>query len=234
MRTEPLLIFFLAFLSAVILILVLIIILISSQLQKSTKLKAKQFARYNPITLKNKIIFLGDSLTEFFPIDEFFHSYNPYNRGIASDTTDGVLKRLETNVIAMDPSKVFVQIGTNDLIHRKTKHPETVAANIIKIIEQLKESLPTTEIYLISLYPVNMRAYFFSMFFVLNRKNKDIRKINSILREYCEKENIPFIDLYPLLADEKGNLKKEYTVEGIHINFSGYEQIAKALLPYLE
>jgi lysophospholipase L1-like esterase len=234
MKTDPLLIFFLAFLSATILVLILIIILITSQLRKSTKLKAKQFARYNSITQKNNIIFLGDSLTEFFPVDEFFHFYNPYNRGIASDTTEGVWVRLESNVIAMEPRKVFLQIGTNDLIFRKAKNPDTVTRNIIRIVERLRESLPETKLYLISLYPVNKRAKFFSAFFVLNRKNKDIQTINKKLKQYCEERDVPFIDLYTLLIDEKGDLRKEYTVEGLHLNFNGYEQIAKILLPYLE
>ena len=60
------------------------------------------------------IVFLGDSITEFLNVDEFLPSYHIIKRGIAGDTTSGVLRRLG-EVIALKPRKLFLLIGTNDI-----------------------------------------------------------------------------------------------------------------------
>jgi lysophospholipase L1-like esterase len=234
MNDNPILIFFVAFLSAVIVVLALILILVLIQLRRIRVVKAKQYASFNKMTQKQNIVFLGDSLTEFFPVDEFFHEYNPYNRGIANDTTIGVLERLQSNIIDIEPRKIFLQIGTNDLAIYRIKDPLIVAKRIIEIIEKLKEALPITQLYLISLYPVNIKAKIYSFLFVSKRTNKDINTINDYLKTYCEGNKLPFIDIHQILVDENGKLRKEYTFEGLHINYRGYEKIAKALLPYID
>lgn len=230
---EPILIFFLAFLSAVIIVLVFILILIIKQIKRIAKLKARQYALFRDFTEKERIIFLGDSLTEFYRIEEFFHTYNPYNRGIAGDKTMDVLERLETNVIDLKPSKVFLQIGTNDLAGLKKASKEAVIENIKKILRRLQEALPRAELYFLSLYPINKKAKFFSIFFVLSRNNKDIKAINEQIETFCKTNNISYIDVYSHLLDEKGNLNKNYTIEGLHLNFEGYKKITGILRPYL-
>ena len=74
------------------------------------------FEEVNEISKPGKIVFLGDSLIDFFPIQDFFPRVKIYNRGIAGDTTKDLLKRLD-NVIELKPSKLFLQIGTNDLVN---------------------------------------------------------------------------------------------------------------------
>ena len=204
---KPILIFIVAFLSALIFVLIFILILVLKQVDRIAKLKARQYSLYHDYLEKDKIVFLGDSLTEFFRVEEFFHRYNPYNRGIASDKTIGVLERLESNVIALKPSKVFLQIGTNDL-NCKKRLRQNVSTNIKEILLRLKENLPNAQIYFISLYPVNRKAKFFSIFFVGKRKNKDIAAINSEIENFCNDNNIIYIDIYSNLLDEKGNLNK--------------------------
>lgn len=197
------------------------------------RLKAKTFSQFVPYSEKGNIVFVGDSLTEFYNTDEFFHPLNPYNRGIASDTTDGVIARLQDNVISLEPRKVFLQIGTNDLASKKTCAIERVFSNIQAILETMLKMLPKTKLYLISLYPVNPKAKTFSWIFTGRRKNADIRELNRLLKQYCDEAGITYIDAYSVLADVSGNLKKEYTVEGLHISFRGYQEITDLLMPYL-
>ncbi|HHX80467.1 MAG TPA: lysophospholipase [Acholeplasmataceae bacterium] len=230
---KPILIFIVAFLSAIIFVLTIILILVIKQIDRITKLKARQYSAYQDYLEKGKTVFLGDSLTEFFRIEEFFHQFNPYNRGIASDKTIGVLERLESNVIALKPSKVFLQIGTNDLNSKKQLR-QNLLVNIKEILLRLKENLPNAQIYFISLYPVNRKAKFFSIFFVGKRKNNDIAAINSEVEAFCNDNNFVYIDIYNNLLDENGNLNKKYTIEGLHLNFEGYCLIASLLFPYLE
>ena len=51
---------------------------------------------------------------------------------------------------------------------------------------------------------------------------------------YCSKNNITYIDIYNELRDEDGNLKLEYTKEGLHMSDDGYKIITKKLKKYVE
>jgi|SRR5690554_3271556 len=209
---------------------VTLVIYVLKLIKINTKLKAKQFGKFNTFSNKKQIVFLGDSLTDFYQIEEFFHDYKVYNRGIASDTTKGVLDRLEDNVISIQPRKVFLQIGTNDYIRRNNDY---IFTNIIEIVNRLKNSIEDVKVYIISLYPVNHKAKVYSRFFTTVRNNKTIRALNERLKEYCENNNLSYIDVHSHLVDSKGNLEKKYTVEGLHINYEGYDVITKVLLPYV-
>jgi len=226
------LIIFIVVLSITFVLFIFLIIYVLRLIRISTKLKAKQFEKFNGFAMKSQIVFLGDSLTEFYQIEEFFHGYPVYNRGIASDTTDGVLERLDSNVIEIQPKKVFIQIGTND--YRARKNNDYIFKNIKNIVTKLKENLPEVKVYIISLYPVNHKAKIYSRFFTSPRKNKNIIELNQMLKNYCSDNNIPFINVYDELIDKDGNLDKQYTVEGLHISYEGYEVITKILKPYLE
>ncbi|MGD9886875.1 MAG: GDSL-type esterase/lipase family protein [Bacilli bacterium] len=223
---------FIIFLIIVSTFFILLLIYIAKYLRISIYQKARQYSELNHRVSEHKIVFLGDSLTEFFKINEFFPNLSVYNRGIASDTTVGVLERLHDNVIVLNPKKVFVQIGTNDL-RAGTKLP-MIINNIQIILSELQSKLPNAQIYFLSLYPVNSKAVIFSPFFVYPRTNKKIKKINESIKTFCEQNNIPYINVFDCLIDEKGDLKKEYTVEGLHISYYGYTIIAKLIEPFLQ
>jgi lysophospholipase L1-like esterase len=218
----------LAIASAILLVLVFYVLRL---IKISTKLKAKQFTKFNASASPNQIVFLGDSLTDFYQVEEFFHDYKIYNRGIASDTTKGVLERLQTNVIDIKPSKVFLQIGTNDYLGHKNEY---IYNNIIRIVETLKAEIEGVKVYVISLYPVNHKKKIYSRFFTSVRKNKTIVELNKKLKEYCTNNGITYIDVHSHLIDAKGNLDKKYTVEGLHMSYEGYEVITEVLLPYVK
>lgn len=221
------------FLLLVISILAIIVFISYLKFMRISKVDKKEYyEELNNEIDKDSIVFLGDSLTEFYRLEEFFRGYNIYNRGIAGDTTDGVLDRLQTNVIKMKPSKVFLQIGTNDLDEKKMEK-ENIITNIELILTTLRDNLPNTKLYLISLYPVNLKALLCSPMLVGKRRNSTIKEINEELKEFAKDNDIPFIDIYPHLLDEDGNLKKEYTVEGLHISLDGYKVITNILKQYV-
>ena len=128
-----------------------------------------------------------------------------------------------------NPSKVFLLIGTNDLIHNKSN--EEIVEKVEKIIEEIKENRSKAEIYLQSIYPVN---YKLSPYMVKSRKNDDIKEINEKLEDYCEDNDITYIDMYDLLKDKDDNFNSKYTKDGLHPNDDGYEVITKELKKYLD
>lgn len=198
--------------------------------------QANKRQRYSFFEVLNKTakpgstVFLGDSLTDFFPVQDFFPERLIYNRGIAGDQTTGVLKRLP-NVIAIQPKKVFLQIGTNDLGHHKPL--KQVTQKVITIIETLQKEVPGVEIIVISLYPVSHHKMWLSPLIAGVRSNKRIREVNKEIKAYCEEHDLIYVDLFSLLIDEKGRLAKDYTLEGLHISARGYDVISKTLKPLL-
>ena len=174
-------------------------------------------------------LFLGDSITDFYDLDKYYNELPVVNSGISGNTTDDILNDMKKRAYQYNPSKVFLLIGTNDLIHNKSN--EEIVEKVEKIIEEIKENRSKAEIYLQSIYPVN---YKLSPYMVKNRKNDDIKEINEKLEDYCEDNDITYIDMYDLLKDKDDNFNSKYTKDGLHPNDDGYEVITKELKKYLD
>jgi lysophospholipase L1-like esterase len=180
------------------------------------------------------IVFVGDSITEGFNIHELLKSDKPmYNRGIGDDTTEGVLEKLKGEVFDLKRRKVFLLIGTNDL--DSGKQPEEIVQNIEEICSRIKTTLPETELYVESIYPVNQsekenKGPFPS---VGARTNEDIQRINYSVRRLSLSKPFFYIDLYLKLIDEEGHLNPDYMYDGLHLNTKGYEVVKAELQLYL-
>lgn len=161
---------------------------------------------------KGKIIFLGDSLTEGCEWAELFQNTDILNRGIAGDQTEGILKRLKL-VLDLQPQKLFLMIGVNDLLFHS---PEKIVDNYQEIVKQIKTASPSTQLFLQSCLPINNEVRNITI------DNKDLQIINQGIKKIAEKNAVPYINLYPDFADDRGNLKTDYTADGIHLNGKGY------------
>ena len=63
-----------------------------------------------------RVVFIGDDITEAWNASGRFFPGKPYlNRGIARQTTPQMLVRFRQDVIALKPSVVVIQGGTNDI-----------------------------------------------------------------------------------------------------------------------
>jgi lysophospholipase L1-like esterase len=212
-------------------VFITLIIYFVKYVRNSSEDKRIIYTELNNEATPGSIVFLGDSLTDFYRTSEFFLNLDIYNRGIAGDKTTDVLDRLSDNVLQIKPRKIFLQIGTNDL-GSKTK-PDQTFNNIKQIIFNIQRVLPDTEVLVISLYPINPYAIPLSRIITRPRKNTDILYVNQKLMEFCAELNLTYIDVCSSLKDEKGNLKKEYTIEGLHISLPGYAKITEILKPYV-
>ncbi|GMQ58291.1 SGNH/GDSL hydrolase family protein [Vallitalea sediminicola] len=190
------------------------------------------FRRLNKRLKPGGIVFIGDSLTEHFMVSEFFSEHYVINRGISGDTTYGVLCRLKESAFDLKPKKIFLLIGINDVGNEKD--PGYIINNTKLIIKKFKNKLPKTKIYVQSIYPVykdvNNRI---KKKIVGNRDNKQIQIINRQLYRLSRKYNCTYIDMNKKLKDNRGQLKYECTIEGLHLSPRGYEIIARELEKYL-
>ena len=173
---------------------------------------------------KLKVLFIGDSLTEWFELDRFFPDLHIINEGIAGDTTYGVLERLDSiNDIRAD--KIFLMIGINDVFNGFQK--DDIIENQELIIEQILTHINGTEFIVQSLLPVNE-----SMLGSPGYLNKLISYINKELKAHCEARKLTYLDLYPAFL-EGDEMKREYTTDGGHLSPAGYALWADKLKPYL-
>mgnify|MGYP003296913061 FL=1 len=185
-------------------------------------------------TIENQTIILGDSITDFFNWYELFYDFSKtsgqavYNRGISGDTTDRLLERLNDNVLSIKPKNIVLLIGTND-IGRGLPLSVTLE-NMDSIIKMTKDACPDVNFIIEAVYPVNekMRDRF------EKRSNKKINEMNKELIKLCEKYNCVWLDFTDELKDNVGNLKQEYTFDGLHINAQAYEVVAKNVIPLLK
>ena len=182
--------------------------------------KVKEFNAMPETT--GKIVFLGDSITDFVNFAEVLPSYDIINRGIAGDTTSGVLKRLP-EVIRLRPGKLFLLIGTNDIGTGVETAP--IVRNIRQIISRIQAKTPETRIYLQAVFPTR---HFDS------RPNPEIQALNTSLKAAAGALHCTFIDLYPLLLDENSELAEEYTLDGLHLTDSAVMKWMKYIAPYLD
>lgn len=178
-------------------------------------------------------LFLGDSITDYYDLDKYYEDLFVVNSGISGDTTQDILDDMENRVYKYNPSKVFLLIGTNDLLDDISN--EDTVKNIGKIIDEIQKNRPYAEIYLESIYPVNAGDDDkINHRMVGKRDNENIRKMNEELKELAKEKKVTYIDMYSLLQDDEENLKLEYTNEGLHISDEGYEKITDELMKYIK
>ena len=197
--------------------------------------KTLKLARYdylNKTAVPGQILFAGSSLMEQFPVHEFQLgaglSSLIYNRGVGGFTTAEMLEHMETCVYALKPARIFLNIGTNDM-NPADYQKEELMARYEKMVQEILSQLPGVHLTLLAYYPVNHEAAHDDSWF-LYRTNERIREANKAVAVLAQKYHLDFLDLNTPLTDENGNLKAEFTIDGVHMYPNGYWEVWKELL----
>jgi lysophospholipase L1-like esterase len=167
---------------------------------------------------EKRILLVGDSITEGFPVNTILSEFNIVNKGVYGDNTSGVLSRLQSDVINEYPDYVFLLIGTNDFALERTN--EQILETMHHILDTLTSSLVLAEIYLTSILPTRDIA---------NRPNDRINLFNQELKKISFNFGIHYFDLSVFFKDEMGELKSDLTTDGLHISENGYQLWAEVL-----
>lgn len=189
--------------------------------------KYEQFKQENIRQPKGAIVFVGDSLIEFYPLKKYLSATNPLiNRGVCATGVAWLKEHLPQQVLALEPSQVIVLIGTNDIARGESQ--ESIYANLVDVLASLQEHLLGVSIQLLSLLPVNEEERFSQT--VHPRRNAMISSLNRLLSAL---PNVEFVDVYDSLLDKHGNLRSEYTIDGLHLSPLGYQKLSEKLQVYL-
>lgn len=183
------------------------------------------FTREETLRLQQKslltvdTIMLGDSITAMGPWNDLLNNKDIVNRGISADTTLAILSRLNT-LPKIHARRVFLMIGINDL--RAGATIGTTFNNYVKIVESLQSM--GLEVIIQSTLRCNLE------FAICKNSNYKVDIFNQFLRTYSKSAGIKFIELNTILANGPRGLRKEYTVDGLHLNMLGYEKWTRELI----
>ena len=157
------------------------------------------------------IVMLGNSNIYGADWGELLGRTNVANRGVTSDVIEGYISRLNY-VVTLNPKVVFISGGLNDVYNWIPV--ETIMNDYIFLIEQLRKRGIIVVVQ--STFSVTSKWY------SADTRNPEIDKLNKLLKDYCKKEAIEFLDLVPFMS-RKGAFREEYTNSWGHINPKGYK-----------
>ena len=173
---------------------------------------------------KNAILFVGSSsFTRWNNIESYFPGYIIINRGFGGSTLIDVIRYAYDVIIPYQPKQVVIYCGENDLA---SNVPSGEVVKRFKTLYQLiRINLPNTKVHFVSIKPSPSRSHLIPK----------MKEVNQQVSAFLKKEkNTGFINVYPSLLDEKGNIRDELFVEDkLHVNEKGYALWQKIILPHL-
>jgi lysophospholipase L1-like esterase len=181
---------------------------------------------------ENLSILAGDSLSLWFPTELLPEDRNWLNQGISGETSNGLLKRLGL-FDRTQPKTIFVMIGINDLIRGASD--ETISDNQQQIISYLRRVHPKAQIVVQSILPHGgEEATWERREKLLAISNSRIRKLNQQLQDIATKENVKYLNLHSLFTNKQGDLRPEFSTDGLHLSPQGYFIWRSALQMYTQ
>ncbi len=169
-----------------------------------------------------RVVFLGDSITDIWDLQNFFPGKPYVNRGIGGQTTPQMLVRMFPDVIDLKPDAVILLAGTNDIA--RSTGPETA-----KMIEENYQAITelarvhNIKVILCSLTPVSDYTAHPQ---TAHRPPAQILELNAWIKSYAARAHATFADYYSALVDSKGMLKDGYSNDGLHPNDRGFALLA--------
>ena len=177
------------------------------------------------------IVFIGDSLTQEWPLSSLLRDKFSLivNRGVGGDCAKHLPLRLEADALQLRPRAVHLLIGTNDIAYRFGYDSTESLVNeysmrMTAILEALTGS--GAQIFVGTLTPQRQE---FLRDVQYERKTEVIPLFNRFLRQISIEMNVSLVDYHPHFYDEKGQLREELYVDGVHFNARGYYVMTRVL-----
>lgn len=179
-----------------------------------------------------RVVFLGDSITDGWRLNEYFPGRDFVNRGISGQITGQMLGRMKADVIDLKPAAVLVLAGTNDIARGVEL---TTIQNNLTMIADLAEFHGIKPL-LASLLPVSDYHKDKNPAFEQTRIRppERIRRMNEWIQSFCRQRGFIYVDYYSQLVDSAGFLKAELADDGLHPNAAGYRLMAPVALAAIE
>jgi lysophospholipase L1-like esterase len=176
-----------------------------------------------------ELLFMGDSITDFWRnaegnyagkavLDKHFGQWKIANFGIAGDTTQGVLYRLEDGEgQGINPRAIMLMIGTNNTARNSAAE---IAEGVGAVVLSLQRHYPRAQILLLGIFP-------------RGRANDPVRamlaEINRNISKLDDGKQVHYLDIGAGFLEPDGNISPEVMSDGLHPTARGYEIWAQAV-----
>ncbi len=175
-----------------------------------------------------RVVFLGDSITDGWRLNEYFTGRDFINRGISGQTTIQMLARFRQDVTPLNPKAVVFLGGTNDIASgisagqiennlatmgdlARVHGIRPVFASILPVSDYHKDADPAYQM-------------------TVNRPPATIQAINRWLQEYCQSQGFVYLDYYSAMVDSAGQMQADLSDDGLHPNSKGYRVMSPVAL----
>ena len=209
-----------------------------AQLHNPDRDNLKRYAEANeklgpPSPQKPRVVFLGDSITDGWRLNEYYGSERDFvNRGISGQITGQMLGRMQADVVNLKPRLVLVLAGINDI--GRGIAVGTIENNLSMIadlaeahqIEPMFASLLPVSDYHKDVNPQYART--------THLEPSKILEVNGWLKSFCEQRHFPYVDYYSAVVDKAGFLQADVSDDGLHPNAKGYRIMAPIALAAID
>jgi lysophospholipase L1-like esterase len=175
------------------------------------------------------LLFMGDSITDFWRntegnfagkpvLDKYFGNLKVANFGIAGDTTQGVLYRLQNGEgQGFSPKAVMLMIGTNNTGRNTAAE---IAEGVGAVVLEMQKDFPKARILLLGIFPRGAAS---------DPVRATVIAINTIIARLHDSQRVTYLDIGPKFLDTGGNIPKDVMSDGLHPTTKGYEIWAEAV-----
>ena len=170
------------------------------------------------------ILLVGSSsFTRWKDVQDYFPGYAIINRGFGGSQLTDVIRYAYDVILPYAPKQVLIYCGEND-IAANVKAQEVVL-RFRTLFGIIRQNLPETSIYFVSMKPSPAREQF----------AHEVKTANAGIRSFLRKQKgTGYINVYHAMLNEKGLARPELFVEDkLHMNAEGYRIWQKNIQPYL-
>lgn len=181
-----------------------------------------------PAKDEDRVVFIGDSITDSWKLAEYFPGRTFVNRGISGQTTPQMLIRFRPDVIDLKPKVVVILAGTNDISGNTGPMTLDAIENNIRSMAELAVA-HKIRVVLASVLPIsdyNKNNQGNQIVRSVARPPEKILALNKWMKEYAAANKLTYLDYFSATADDKGFLRADIANDGLHPNAEGYKIMA--------
>jgi lysophospholipase L1-like esterase len=174
------------------------------------------------------VLFVGDSITDWWRQEqrglavwnEYFAPLRAANFGIAGDTTQGVLWRMQNGELDGFQARLIVlMLGTNN-INRNAN--ADIAQGNRAIVDEFRRRQPGAKVLILGVFPRGAAPD--------NPFRAAIKEINAQLAAIADNSRVFYMDIGDAFLAPDGTLPVDVMPDGLHPNTKGYQIWADAIV----
>jgi acyl-CoA thioesterase I len=185
---------------------------------------------------EERVVFLGASITEDYPLKGYFPDRPYLNRGQGGELAFQMLQRFERDVVDLKPRAVVLKLCAINFVgtpQQRASGPKAPTLGVTKA--EYREMIDRAQAahikpVLATVVPVS-KAW-------ADRKGPEVQAgilaFNAWVREEARRRQLVLADYHTTLAGPDGFVNPRYTTDGLHVSPAGYALMTKVVGPAID